>query len=67
MKTGHIGWVPGHAKPGDKIAVIHGCTVPVVLRAMEGGSIHQIIGSGIIYGLMEGEGVRRNSEEILLQ
>ncbi|KAJ9157883.1 hypothetical protein NKR23_g269 [Pleurostoma richardsiae] len=68
MNTGHIGWVTRHARLGDKIAVIHGCSVPAVLRAVEGSSAYQIVGHGIIYNLMEGEGLRvADGMEILLQ
>ena len=27
-----LGLVPGHAKPGDLVVIVYGCSVPVVLR-----------------------------------
>jgi hypothetical protein len=33
----HYGWVPGNSVPGDKIAILPGCTVPVVLRPRPAG------------------------------
>jgi hypothetical protein len=33
----HYGWVPGNSVPGDKIALLPSCTVPVVLRPRPAG------------------------------
>ena len=38
QKTGfHYGWVPGNSIPGDKVALLPSCTVPVVLRPRPAG------------------------------
>ncbi len=63
METGHIGWVTSYTMPGDLIAVIHGCSVLAVLRPVPGGGLYRVIGDGIIYGLMDGEGLVAEDEQ----
>lgn len=49
-----LGWADRKARVGDTIALIPGCSVPVVLRTRtEGGWI--LIGKSIVYGAMNGE------------
>lgn len=58
------GWVDSQAKVGDKVALLLGCTVPVVLRPRVGDG-YEFVGDTIIYQLMEGEGLRDvNIEEL---
>jgi hypothetical protein len=53
---GLIGTVAAQAIVGDKIAVLLGCDMPVVLRPK--GNYYQYIGSCFVEGLMDGEAVR---------
>jgi hypothetical protein len=48
-----IGLVPEGAKEGDLIAILFGCSVPVVLRPEEDHYI--LIGQSYIHGLMDGQ------------
>lgn len=52
-----LGLVPGEAKPGDRIAILIGCSVPVVIREVSAGgkSAWRLVGESYIQGLMEGE------------
>lgn len=64
---GLIGRGPFASKPGDKIAILIGCQMPVVLRKRpDDPSAYQFIGSCFIDGYMKGEaleGIDMNSEE----
>jgi len=59
--NGYLGWAPdnifGHAsqstKPGDLIAVLFGCSAPVVIRPFN--THFQVIGEAYVQGIMEGE------------
>lgn len=64
LKSGHIGWVTARARPGDLIAIVHGCSVPVVLRKTTKSSAFTIVGESIMYGLMNGDGMTSQFEEI---
>ncbi|KAH6674676.1 heterokaryon incompatibility protein-domain-containing protein [Halenospora varia] len=53
---GYLGWADAKAMAGDKIALLLGCSVPVILRERQGGGWH-VVGDSIVYGLMDGEGL----------
>lgn len=56
-KRGHLGWAADNAKQGDKIFVLKGCSVPVLLRARpEGG--YTVVGDAYVHWIMKGEAVR---------
>jgi hypothetical protein len=48
----HYGWVPGNSVPGDKIAILPSCTVPVVLRPRPAGGFW-IVGDVCAKGFTE--------------
>jgi hypothetical protein len=50
---GYLGLAPKGTLPGDKIAILKDCPVPMVLRKVENYYVN--IGSCYIVGLMEGE------------
>ncbi len=61
---GYIGWAPDNifgaadqqTKRGDLIAVLLGCSTPVVIRPRgRGGQTFQVIGEAYVQGLMRGE------------
>ena len=51
--NGLIRWVPSIALPGDKIAILFGCDMPLVLRTRSGK--YEVIGGCFVDGLMNGE------------
>jgi hypothetical protein len=52
---GYLGLVPEEASDGDKVAVLHGCNFPVLLRPA--GDAFQYIGECYIDVLMDGEAI----------
>ncbi|KAG9232809.1 heterokaryon incompatibility protein-domain-containing protein [Amylocarpus encephaloides] len=60
-ESGYIGWAPDNmygeaddqTMPGDLIAVVFGCSTPVVIRPV--GHHFQILGEAYVEGIMEGE------------
>jgi hypothetical protein len=57
-KNGWIGLAPMASLVGDEIFILHGCTVPVVLRRQEEGDgteFFQLVGECYIHGMMDGE------------
>ena len=48
-KKGYVGWAHPQARTGDNIAIILGCSRPLILRACSGG--HQIVGDACLSDL----------------
>lgn len=55
-KSYPLGLVPEAASAGDSIAIIHGSTLPFVLRPAENGC-YQMLGTCYVHGIMHGERV----------
>ncbi|PMD41896.1 hypothetical protein L207DRAFT_565647 [Hyaloscypha variabilis F] len=52
-ETGYMGLGPPMMQAGDKICIIYGCHIPMVLR--EVGDSHLLVGECYVYGMMMGE------------
>lgn len=52
-KKGYIGWARGGFQNGDRVCVLAGCSVPVLLRKVDERYIH--LGPCYVEGLMHGE------------
>lgn len=52
---GHIGMAPYRVQKGDRICVLLGCNIPLVLRRREGESSYEVIGECYVHGFMNGE------------
>jgi hypothetical protein len=53
-QKGYLSWTVERARAGDSIAILLGCSVPVILRPGPDGS-WCVVGDAIIYGIMDGE------------
>jgi hypothetical protein len=53
IEHGYFGLTPRFSRPGDLIAILKGCNVPVVLRKHE--DHYTLVGTCFVPGLMEGE------------
>ena len=72
-----IGLAPPDAKLGDRICILYGCSVPVVLREHSGNRgvdrYWQLIGDAYVHDFMDGEGIRslpsdmREAAEVLFE
>ena len=58
---GYIGLAPSSTLPEDKICILYGCHVPVILRPQADGS-YTLIGDTYIHALMDGEAVAAGAE-----
>jgi hypothetical protein len=58
LEDGLIGLVPEGAVAGDRVALLEGGKVPVVIRQCESSSDWRIIGEAYIHGVMYGEAFR---------
>jgi hypothetical protein len=52
-KRGYLGLAPEAAEKGDLVCILYGCSVPVVIREVEGGD-HELVGECYIHGMMDG-------------
>lgn len=66
-ERGLLGVVPSECKPGDKVFILRGGAVPLILRPVESDSAvedrnqrYQLIGDAYIRGVMYGEGLAFN-------
>jgi hypothetical protein len=53
-KQGFIGLAPDEALPGDVLALIPGCEVPLLLRPLHDQSF-RFVGECYVHGIMDGE------------
>jgi hypothetical protein len=63
-----VGLIPQNARVGDRICILYGCSVPVVLRkhiVPDEGYYWQLVGDAYVHGVMDGEAIERVSEEEL--
>ncbi|PVH72336.1 hypothetical protein DL98DRAFT_660133 [Cadophora sp. DSE1049] len=51
---GRLGWGPDQMREGDVICVMHGASVPFVLRSV-GRDRFEIVGDAYVHGIMDGE------------
>lgn len=52
---GLVGMAPCRARPGDVVAILFGCNIPLILRDTEGQDGWQVIGEAYAHGFMAGE------------
>ena len=52
---GIVGVAPCRARQGDVVAVLYGCSIPVVLRGDASQDAWLVIGEGYVHGYMNGE------------
>jgi hypothetical protein len=55
-ERGYIGLLTTNAEPGDEIWVLSGCSIPLLLRAGNGGR-RTLVGECYVHGIMYGEAV----------
>jgi hypothetical protein len=60
-EDGRLTRVPDHAQRGDLIAILHGSSVPYVLRKQEDGVSFKVVGECYAHGLMHGEALRSST------
>ncbi|KAH7361275.1 heterokaryon incompatibility protein-domain-containing protein [Pyrenochaeta sp. MPI-SDFR-AT-0127] len=63
LQSGRFALVRDAVREGDAIAILHGLSVPCVLRKVEGTSNWQILGDTFVKGVMRGEGVFWEEDE----
>jgi len=61
---GYIGMAPCGAKKGDVIAVIYGCSIPVLLRELPKKDTYELIGECYVHGFMRAEAIKDVSSGI---
>lgn len=54
---GYFGWAPPHAEEGDKVYLLLGAEVPILLKPVE--DEFTLVGECYVHGLMNGEGLVR--------
>jgi hypothetical protein len=54
-KQGYVGVAPCHARLGDGVAILSGCSIPLVLRRNASRDAWEVVGEGFIYDYMDGE------------
>lgn len=62
-ESGKVGMVPWWCQKGHLVAVIHGCSVPLILSKIENGSTYNLIGDCYLEGVMHGEAVTWTVDE----
>jgi hypothetical protein len=63
-----VGLAPRYSRVGDQLCILHGCSVPIVLRRAQGGSLGdcwQLVGEAYVHEFMDGEGLSSMSSAML--
>lgn len=55
MNTGHVGFAPTNVQRKDKVFVLIGCSIPVILRRDETGDYYKVVAECYMDGFMTGE------------
>lgn len=55
MDTGHVGFAPTNVQRNDKVFVLIGCSIPVILRPDETGDYYKVVAECYMDGFMTGE------------
>ncbi|KAL9035093.1 MAG: hypothetical protein Q9180_005041 [Flavoplaca navasiana] len=69
---GYVGMAPERVERGDAVAVLHGCSMPIVLRQSmddESGDVRwRVIGDCYLHGIMNGEAMKwgRVAQDLIL-
>ncbi|EAT89367.2 hypothetical protein SNOG_02636 [Parastagonospora nodorum SN15] len=58
-----VGLGPRKTQEGDIIAILYGCSVPVILRPVTGTQDHEFVGEAYIHGKMDGEAISEYVEK----
>ena len=55
----YMGLAPSEAREGDRVAVVYGCSTPVLLRGIGDDPVANwlLVGECYVHGLMDGEAV----------
>lgn len=56
--SGSIGLAPPSTKVGDQVWLLSGAKVPFILRPVEGGRHHTLVGETYVHGYMHGESLK---------
>ena len=68
MDTGHVGFTPVNVRHKDKVYVLIGCSIPVILRPDETGDHYTVVSECYMDGFMTGEAfVPVDADEVQLQ
>lgn len=54
-EEGHIGVAPCRARPGEVVAILYGCSIPLILRKDASEDSWLVVGEGYVHGYMNGE------------
>lgn len=69
-QNGRVGLVPFWCGEGHLVAIIHGCSVPLILSKDENSSTYSLVGDCYLEGVMHGEAVTwavDEADEIVLE
>lgn len=61
-EQGRFGWAPDQARPGDRLCVLNGLAVSLILRPIGSGSF-EVVGDAYVHGVMDGEVLDMGLEE----
>jgi len=65
-KGGYIGALPEETQTGDLVCVLYGCSVPVVLRKLEGvDQSYKFVGECYLHGFMDAEAIAMHRKGLL--
>lgn len=60
--NGHMGLGPRCTQPGDIVAILYSLPTPMLLRPSQDCRDFRLLGTSYVYGIMDGEVVRRHKE-----
>ena len=55
LDQGYVVLAPGSCEAGDLVTILHGCSVPVLLRRSDKLHCYTVVGECYVHGMMDGE------------
>ena len=65
LDRGFVVLGPGSCEEGDLVCILHGCSVPVILRPRSPGTGYIFIGECYVHGMMDGEAIMLKEQQDL--
>lgn len=64
LKGSLFGIGPTDTRLNDRICILLGCSVPVILTASKRKGLHRVVGEAYVYGIMDGEAVTATTTSV---
>jgi hypothetical protein len=62
---GYMGFAQPGTRKGDRVCILHGCRIPLIIRPAMEGNEYVLVGDAYFHGMMKGEMVKKQEKGAL--